>query len=301
MGEDSSSSRRSIPGGDGRDFTEAEYARELSMHGVKLKGGELASVIYSKAGREITDRPRTGVFRDFQMYGVHPARVVVQHALLTVPFLVSVLTADQLATEITNQKARTEKRKPDTRWSEEEAAAAREDFIVDGQIVSSPSPDSAYELIDLLKKRKSFIPYTPPLARYLHALNLYVFVYGSFSSVCSQYVTPQSTDVIAQLLPLVMINKKAADGEIAIRQLNDPAQWGRGDPSKARPIDVANLLIDAMTTTIQDSALRKVVDWFKLAHLRMQFYKFIHRILLYQSNLLSTVMLTRSLTETRSR
>ena len=291
--------RRSFPGGDGRDFTEAEYIRELTQHRIKVENGQSAAAVYRQNYAAIFNRPRTGIFKDFFLYGVHPAQVSVLSFTLTIPFLVSSLTAKQLAAEITNQRARTEKKKPDTKWPEEEQATKSSVIISpQGTLQNSPTPDAAYELVELLRKRKKFIPYTPPLRRLLSALELYNFVYGGFDKVKPQFFIPQRDDLV-MLLPLIMLNKSAAQSEIHEKQQREPSQWGLSDPSKASLSQIAELLVSVMSTAIYTSNLRKVVDWFKKDFMRMKIYKLIDNILIHKNDMISVVTLVRPLSEVR--
>lgn len=275
---------------DRRDFTEAEYKRELELHHVKLEKGQSAGQIYRQQSMEIRQKPRSGVFRDFAEYGVHPARVVVQRPRLTIPLLLSLLTARQLAAEITNQKYRSEGRKtPETKWPEEEEAEKSELEMLGRQVRSYPSVDAAYELIKILNEKKSFVGWTPPLQQYMSALNLLLFRVGGPDKLQAKFFIPPRDYAIMHLTPLVLINRKIATVEIVERHLKDPSHWGITDPDRASVTDIANLIAELMTTNAYTAGMREIVGWFKTAYRRTQVVALIENILNHQEAALVTV------------
>lgn len=279
---------------DSKDFSEEEYKRELGFHHIKVPKGESAAAIYRQQGRAVSEKPRSGVFRDFKMYGVHPSRVAVQFARITIPFLVSSLSALQVASEITNQKARTQEKKPETKWSEEEEAALAISVMTPtaSHIRTPPLMDSAFELINVLKERKFFNPYAPGLQKVMSALNLYLFRFGNFD-LPPEYLVPSRERVLMELLPLV--NRDTVMTEMKTRILVDPDRWSDSNPQDASPVDTASLLMDLMTTEATSSQMRLVVDWYRMAHRRRQTYELVERILQNSDLMVATVEIRNSL------
>jgi hypothetical protein len=253
-------------------FTEDEYQKELTYHHITVPPGTNPSHVYSRQKAEVKDSPKSGVFRDFMKYGVYPARVVVQYAVITVPFLVSKLDGIQLTLEIANQ---------------------RNDKVKKDDVLGkrSSTPDEAYKLIKIFKERNfPRAAYTPALQRYMSALNFYFFVNGGFKSVCTSFLTPQREDV-AMLLPLV--DQKLILGELRQRNYKDPTHWGDINPGRVNLSDVYELLIELMTSQAYDSKLREIMDWFKIAFVRQQLYQLMDNVLQHKDKMIAKVTVTQ--------
>jgi hypothetical protein len=276
---------------DRRDFTEAEYKRELELHHVKLEKGQSAALIYRKQPESVRDAPKSGVFRDFAEYGVHPARVVVQRFRLTIPFLLAALSAEQLAMEITNQKARTEARKKDVPWPEEEEVIGRELTMSGGRVRRTPSVDAAYELIVLIQKAKNHVGWTPAMQHYMSTLNLFLFRIGEPVKIRPQFLIPPRERAMADLTGLV--SKKIAEKEIDQRRLKDPTHWAIADPQTITLVDVATLVGQLMKAAPYTQAMRDLVDWYKIAYRRSQYFTLIENILNQQERFLITIRVGR--------
>lgn len=279
---------------DTKDFSEDEYKRELMFHHIKIGPGDNAAATYQSNYDALFGKPRSGVFRDFKMYGVHPARVAVQHARITIPFLVSSLSATQLATEITNQKARKTPKKPaddpSVKWSEEDdAALSGRAILPSGYVLNPPLVDSALELIQLFQKAdKPFIAYAPPMQRLMSALNLYYFVFGNFD-LPRMYLVPTQQQVAMELMPLV--SQSAVIEEIRARIIRDPGRWGDSTGKSASTADTLALLMELMTTEAETTQMRHIVNWYRLAHRRRQTYAVIERTLAHSDQMIETVQI----------
>lgn len=281
---------------DKRDFTEAEYLRELEMHHVKLEKGQTASSLYRAQPASVKTRPQTGIFRDFFEYGVHPARVVVERIRITIPFLVSSFTPRQISMEITNQTQRKEARKkPDARWPEEEEALKTERPMItpSGGVRFVPSLNAAYELVDLLRRRKKFIEFTPALQYYISALNLYLFHVGDPSQIDIKFLTPPRSKAITDLIPI--ISKEIITNEIAKRRIHDPSHWS-SSPEAVTVNEAAQLIGELMSDTAYTFEMRQIIEWYKLAYRRGQITTMIERIILNQNEFLSVIRLRMPLT-----
>lgn len=279
---------------DRRDFTEEEYKKELSMHHVKLERGQSAIALYRKQPTSVTGHPQTGVFRDFANFGVHPARVVVQSITLTIPFLVSALSADQLALEITNQLRRKpeDRKTPESKWAEEDEAAERVLIITEtGQVRQSPSPDAAFALIQLLQKRKSHIEWTPAVRYYMSALNLFLFRIGTLGDLPPSYITPPRERAMYDLTGL--ITKKVASAELEQRMLKDPGHWADTSPEKATLAGIASLIGDLMTEEVYSSSMREIIEWYKMAYIMQQSWYIVRNVI--DSNRKTMIMTVRVL------
>lgn len=233
-------------------FTEDEYERELELQHVEIPARKSASETYKKLPQEVKDNPRSGVFRDFVQYGVYPARVVVQYAVITIPFILKSLTEKQLSNEIIAQGG-----------------------VVNNDKKKSPL-ENAYILIDAYKKNKNSAKYSGAMKRYLSALNLYFFRFGGFDGVCRDFLVPKRKDLImlAPLIPEDFLRKELEE------QFNDdPTQWQKDfkelrDPSREYEI----LLVESMTNRILTSNLRGIVEWFKKAYRRERLYELLGKI-----------------------
>lgn len=279
---------------DRRDFSEAEYKRELTLHSVKIEKGQVASIVYRQQGPNVKLRPRSGVFRDFYQYGVHPSYVTVRYFKLTIPFLVSTLSASQLASEITNQKNRREAKVENKKWEEEETAELAQ-FVVDerGVVRIPPTPDSALELIELLKKNKTYTPYTPPLQYQMSAINLLFFLQFVPRR---EYLTPPLPRIVIELQPL--IGDKHVLNEMKKRMLTDPSRWGEGVPvEKLSSGETSALLNELMTHRPITAEVREIIDWYKTAYRRIRLYELISNVLVNRDHIVPTIRLKQSVIE----
>jgi hypothetical protein len=261
---------------------------------VKLETGDLPSAIYRRQPPSVRDKPKSGVFRDFAEYGVHPARVVVLNVEISVPFLVSMLTATQLSMEITNQRQRTAKKPDGSKYPEEEEAGSA-DLVIGpgGTIRKPPSGDAAHELITILRERKRYIDWTTPMQKLISALNLYIFRQGTLESMPLKFVTPPRERAMLELTPL--IPPALAKKEIENRALKDPGHWGTTNVESITLSDIAYLMGELMTTTAYTSEMRQVVEWYKNVYRRMQMQTLITNILNHEDIMIATLRVRSSL------
>jgi hypothetical protein len=273
---------------DRRDFTEEEYKRELGLHHVAIAKGESAGSVYRRQGAEVTGKPKSGVFRDFVEYGVHPVRVIVQKYRISIPFLVSLLSADQLAREITNQKQRTAKKKDDEKYDEDQEAQRRGVVLQsDGHVRLPPSLDAAFELITVLQKRKSFVGWTPAMQHYMSALNFYHFRMGGPDTIRMKFLTPDPQRAVIELTHL--IPEKVLQKELEQRTLKDPGQWGSLAADKPTTTDIVQLIAELMLTTPYSINIREIVNWYKLAYAKQQLIILLLRVLDQQVSMITTL------------
>ncbi len=285
---------------DRRDFTDEEYARELEKHHVEIIGRESPREAYRRQGSTVKENPKSGVFRDFAEYGVHPARVVLLRMRLTIPFLVSSLSADQLADEITNQKYRGDPpRKSSSGDSESPSEADSTPLTIspDGIIRHIPSIDAAFELIEMLQKRKpnQFTEWTPPMQHYLSALNFYLYrMGGEVEEIAPMFLVPPRQRAMAELLPL--IPRKIAIAEIQQRTLKDPTHWLTTVAEYATLQDIAHLIGELMTNTTYTSDMRGIIDWYRRAYHLMQIQELIKNVIKNQDKIVVNLRI-RSLSD----
>ncbi len=264
---------------DRRGFTEEEYKRELELHHIKLEKGHVASNIYRSQSDVVKEDPKSSVFRDFAEYGVHPARVVVQELVLSIPFLLSSLTAQQLELEVAN---------------------LREKNTVSTISFRRPTVDEAYELISILNKTKDhMIPsWTPALKQYMTAANLFLFRVGSSDKIPQQLLTPSREMAMHDLTPL--ITRKIAVRELEERTLNDPGHWGSLAPESASLEDIHYLVGELMTNTAYTTAMREIVEWYKQAFRLTRIGEAINRLVKDHQKLLTTLRIQSSLSSMAS-
>lgn len=279
---------------DTRDFTDAEYRRELSLHHVEVGKDQNAGDVYRSQDETVTDNPKSGVFRDFAEYGVHPAVVVLLELRITIPFLTSLLTASQISDEITNQKRRDSKTKKEgTKWPEEKELEASSKFRVtpSGQIRETPSAQMAYMLIRAISEGKNPRPeWRPPMRQLMSALNFYYFKFGN----------PAETIPPAALIPprrraaielLAIVPRSLLSEEIRNRAGRDPENWGQAASRFSGPSleEMARLIADVMTQTVYNPTLRSIVDWYKTEYRRLAIVEMIQKILSESPTLVATV------------
>lgn len=244
---------------------------------------------YRKQPETVTGKPKSGVFRDFAEYGVHPARVVVQKVLLTVPMLVHSMTARQLASEITNQKFRAQKRKEGEKWEEElESTGTPIEVASDGTIVHRPSPDSAFSLIKVIQEKSGSLgDWTSPLQRILSAFNFYLFREGGIEKAPVRFFIPLREKAALDLVPL--LSDDVVTAEIKQRTLKDPSRWGMTTPKSVGTIDTINLIEELMTKAAFTSDMKQIIGWYKRAYQRSQVLELVNNILFYQEKMIVTL------------
>lgn len=254
---------------DTKEFTEKEHARELEFHHVKKSPGASAIAVWRAQSKTVRDNPQTGVFKDFFKYGVHPARVAVQHVRLTIPMICSLLSSRQLAAEVVKQRER--KREKDEQIFPEEKLA-RDVIVFDpvANIVRNPpSTDQALELVQVLRKRLERghgVDYDGPLQMVMSCLNL--IRYMRFDPP-DEWFVPSRDKVISDLMPLV--NKGIAVKELKGELREDPATLSHYSHQTAREVNVEEVLDmvqHLMTHEPSTSVMRELIGWFKIAHTR---------------------------------
>lgn len=272
---------------DGRDFTEEEYKHELDLHHIAIPKYMSARAVYmGQDAKSVKKRPRSAVFRDFELYGVHPARVAVLYMKLTIPFLIQSLSSSQVKTEIIEQ--RYHKKKGDDGTSKpEEKEHGRAGYVISTEYIRNPPTiDAAFDLINTLSKRERYIPYTPPLQKVMSALNLYYYVFGSFV-LPTQYLIPDRETLTNELL--LLVRKEIVLREIEGQIYEDPRNWGRLKPSSITIDEILDLLTALMTTRVSTSQMRLIITWYKAVNERRQTYALIYRILENSDRMIQTV------------